>query len=40
MRGRNRFGRPCDFQVQLKKLELKVELDDLAVFALIAVGAL
>ena len=40
MRGRNRFGRPCDFQVQLKKLDLKVELDNLMLFALCAVGAI
>ena len=40
MRGKNRFGRPIDLQVQLKKLELKVALDDLGVYALIAVGAL
>ena len=40
IRGRNRFGRPCDFQVQLKKVDLKVELDNLMLFALCAVGAI
>ena len=40
MKGKNRFGRPIDIQVQLINLKLKVALDDLAVYALIAVGAL
>ena len=40
MRGRNKFGRQCDFQVQLKRVILKIELDDLMVFSLCIVGAI
>ena len=40
MRGRNRYGREADFQIQLKRVTLKQSLDDLMVFAFAAVGAL
>ena len=40
MRGRNRYRRQADFQIQLKKVTLKQSLDDRMVFAFVAVGAL
>ena len=40
MRTRNRYGRPSDFQVQLKKVIPKQSMDDLLIFAFTAVGAL
>ena len=40
MRGRNRYGRQADLQIQLKRVTLKQSLDDLLVFAFVAVGAL
>ena len=40
MRTRNRYGRPSDFQVQLKKVIPKQAMDDLLIFAFTAVGAL
>ena len=40
MRGRNRYGRQSDFQVQLRKVTPKQSMDDLMLFAFVAVGAL
>ena len=38
-RGRNRYGRLADFQVQIKKVPLRQPLDDLMIYGLIAVRA-